>query len=592
MKIKKLTVSNFRSFKEPQTIEFAPVTLLVGPNSVGKSTVLMALFYVQHILAKGQCNPHRIEAFSDRFIGGFKNLVHQRDVNSSIVIRIDYEKGDQIGSTYAFIADIFGDAIDLPVGSPSTEVKQVAVELEISWSDPENTAYVSRYSLWLNDQFIAEVTSDKGLKQPLLTRMNYLHPLLLPENHNEWLEECFDDGVDIHQSLKDTAFQVKDIYIPTDREIAKGADWPTEDPEWPCFTEKAYVSEFHELMNESRFTYTQLSDASLLKMIAGVKLIHVPVSIDGWAGALPKLGKPLSMSLSPNDEQTSEAINEILSDLLVAPLDDLLSLLNDSLCIGPLREIPDRTYQVNPYPSSKDWHKGLAAWDILARSQQPFLKSVHEWISDERKLGLGYEIALKVNKHFAELKSLSVETSYEQIDQELTSRIAALGSNNGSRVQFDESLTESCYVLLDKKSHIEVSPSDIGVGVSQLMPVVVAALHTRKGVVAIEQPELHVHPKVQTGIGDLFTQVNTGATFLIETHSEHLILRLLRRVRETANKSLPDGYNPVNPEDISVVHLTSTDNGAHAQRFVVTSDGDFELDWPDGFFEERDEELF
>ena len=50
MRITKLSLTNFRSFKETQTIEFAPVTLLFGPNSVGKSTVLMALFYLQEIL--------------------------------------------------------------------------------------------------------------------------------------------------------------------------------------------------------------------------------------------------------------------------------------------------------------------------------------------------------------------------------------------------------------------------------------------------------------------------------------------------------------------------------------------------------------
>jgi predicted ATPase len=43
MRITKLSLTNFRSFKETQTIEFAPVTLLFGANSVGKSTVLMGL---------------------------------------------------------------------------------------------------------------------------------------------------------------------------------------------------------------------------------------------------------------------------------------------------------------------------------------------------------------------------------------------------------------------------------------------------------------------------------------------------------------------------------------------------------------------
>jgi predicted ATPase len=62
MRISKLSLTNFKSFKETQTIEFAPVTLLFGPNSVGKSSVILALLYLQQIIARGQANPTRIEA--------------------------------------------------------------------------------------------------------------------------------------------------------------------------------------------------------------------------------------------------------------------------------------------------------------------------------------------------------------------------------------------------------------------------------------------------------------------------------------------------------------------------------------------------
>ncbi|WP_444927771.1 AAA family ATPase [Microbulbifer sp. TRSA002] len=79
MRITKLSLTNFRSFGKSQNIDFAPVTLLFGPNSVGKSTVLLALFYLQQILKKGQCDPIRIEAQGDKYIGGFKNLDNSRD---------------------------------------------------------------------------------------------------------------------------------------------------------------------------------------------------------------------------------------------------------------------------------------------------------------------------------------------------------------------------------------------------------------------------------------------------------------------------------------------------------------------------------
>ncbi|WP_226024142.1 AAA family ATPase [Pseudomonas aeruginosa] len=57
MRITEIALTNFRSFQVTQSIALAPVTLLFGPNSVGKSSVLMALFYIQQMLEKGQCDP-------------------------------------------------------------------------------------------------------------------------------------------------------------------------------------------------------------------------------------------------------------------------------------------------------------------------------------------------------------------------------------------------------------------------------------------------------------------------------------------------------------------------------------------------------
>lgn len=66
------------------------------------------------------------------------------------------------------------------------------------------------------------------------------------------------------------------------------------------------------------------------------------------------------------------------------------------------------------------------------------------------------------------------------------------------------------------------------------------ALDGKKRLIAIEQPELHIHPRLQAAIGDLFVESiqKNGHRFIIETHSEHLILRLLRRIRETEKGKL------------------------------------------------------
>jgi AAA15 family ATPase/GTPase len=66
MKITKLSLTNFRAFKNTQTIEFAPVTLLYGANNVGKSTVIMALCYLQKIIRTGNGNPSSLSGLGEK----------------------------------------------------------------------------------------------------------------------------------------------------------------------------------------------------------------------------------------------------------------------------------------------------------------------------------------------------------------------------------------------------------------------------------------------------------------------------------------------------------------------------------------------
>jgi len=122
----------------------------------------------------------------------------------------------------------------------------------------------------------------------------------------------------------------------------------------------------------------------------------------------------------------------------------------------------------------------------------------------------------------------------------------------------------------------------------------VAALDSRASLVCVEQPELHVHPAVQVGLGDLFIEgaVNQGLSFLIETHSEHLILRLLRRIREAHESALKEESLRIESDDIAV-HCLSREAGAvRVDRIPITPDGDFAKSWPQGFFDERGAELF
>ncbi|ALZ76722.1 AAA family ATPase [Rheinheimera sp. F8] len=134
-------------------------------------------------------------------------------------------------------------------------------------------------------------------------------------------------------------------------------------------------------------------------------------------------------------------------------------------------------------------------------------------------------------------------------------------------------------------------PSQVGAGVSQIFPFVVAAVKPDVGMISIEQPELHLHPAWQVELADLMlTQTNQYSAdklFLVETHSEHMVLRLLKRIRESQDASLP-----LDSKLAQIIFCEVFEGETRIRPIGITSDGDFDTAWPNGFFEERGKELF
>jgi hypothetical protein len=117
--------------------------------------------------------------------------------------------------------------------------------------------------------------------------------------------------------------------------------------------------------------------------------------------------------------------------------------------------------------------------------------------------------------------------------------------------------------------------TDVGVGASQLIPVVVLVLGAAEGaIVLLEQPELHLHPAVQSRLADFFAMARPDVSVLIETHSEYLVTRLRRRVAEEA----------INPEFVRVLFARQQNGETRFRSLKFTELGDFDS-WPEGFFD-------
>lgn len=151
--------------------------------------------------------------------------------------------------------------------------------------------------------------------------------------------------------------------------------------------------------------------------------------------------------------------------------------------------------------------------------------------------------------------------------------------------------------ILDLHRKVLVPLQDTGTGFSQLLPIILAAFSGNGELVAVQQPELHLHPALQSELADLFitralgerfdeTKWDGTNQFVLETHSEHLLLRIMRRIRETSRGTLPDGIPPVYPDDISILYIDNAAAETVVRRMPLGNEGQLLYDWPGGFFEE------
>lgn len=216
--------------------------------------------------------------------------------------------------------------------------------------------------------------------------------------------------------------------------------------------------------------------------------------------------------------------------------------------LGPLRGIPRRFYGTSGQAPQDVGTAGERAVDVLwfcHRSESKRIRKVEEearkWL---RKLDIASDI-----------------------------RLDRISRGNYYRV-----------VIIDPATRVETSLADIGFGSSQVLPVIIESFYTPPGsVILMEQPEIHLHPKAQSILGDLFIEAAADAnrTFIVETHSEHVLARIRRRIAE----------GKIDREKIAIYYFEPTPEGTHIHEVTLNRQGQYES-FPEGFFEEDVVEAF
>ena len=124
----------------------------------------------------------------------------------------------------------------------------------------------------------------------------------------------------------------------------------------------------------------------------------------------------------------------------------------------------------------------------------------------------------------------------------------------------------------------------VGVGVSQVLPIILMFLLSSEGdVLVFEQPELHLHPKIQTRLCDLFLVMSgTGRQCLVETHSEYMINRLRLRIAQSEDTDIM--------LNSAIYFVNKARDGSGFDRVKINRFGAIK-EWPVDFFDQTDREV-
>lgn len=551
-----IEIENFKGIRDRVRIELKPITLLFGPNSAGKSTILHALHYAREILERRNLDADQT-VVGGKFIdlGGFRNLVHGHDISRPVVLRFDLDLTGKFLFSHLETLDRVSEHVAGFVDSLFRTFRSAAITVEIAHSDVVDAPYVRRYAIEINGRAFAEICHNPSRRTTELTMLDTEHPVLI-----------------------------------------RPRDFAVEDTE----EQFSILEEVHGDIDRSILDICMKHLRGMLPYTGGAALL-----IDRMDDALPIFARRFRLitkdpSLddkenlpSIKDEAMFDEVMIELHQMIVGPTQILLRALQSARYLGPLRETPPRNFTPARYPDPSRWANGFAAWDMLYTDPE-IGKLANAWLSGVDSLDVGYTIKVQNYLELAVdhplLVLLRSGRGFEDLDN-----IEALLNKLPAR---------TTVTLVADDTNIEVAPHDVGVGISQLIPVVVLAVDPGGSVDAIEQPELHVHPAIQVRLGDLFIQQITAhpaRRFLLETHSEHLLLRLLRRIRETTDGDLPPGQTGLKPDQVSVIYVEPAGGDAELgqsgrpltiRSLRIDETGEFLDQWPRGFFEERAEELF
>jgi predicted ATPase len=491
-----LEIENFKAFGTRTKIPLAPITLIFGENSAGKSSILQCLNLLKQTVEGRNTNaalcpsPRRAEnKIVD--LGSFQDILFNHDLKRSFKVKLAYNDHNS-ESTF----------MEFSFNRPSLD-KDASLEYIFLFEGGEPIAkFEAGIPLAMRSAGTLErfrtvscswITSDPDIWEDYFKYAS---------KHRKTILQAFQQ--DSGNTKKQNSSSIHELRLFFEKD----------------FDLESFIKFFTEYEKEQIIALK-----NFLPVVEKAEFVDVGLFFNSIP-ELKKIKKHLLPDFTGRLFKASNALQHQLKSLF--PL-------------APSRCTAERWYAFNGTSPNDVGYWGEDMPALLYRNRDQIQQKTNEWLE---KLEIGYQLNVR-------------------------------GLGHGTKEFFDLRLTDT-----RQKTKVDVGLSDVGFGISQVLPFIVQSIAGQYQTISIEQPEVHIHPRLQADLGDMLSfciKPPNENQFIIETHSEHLVLRLQRLVR----------LGQLRADDVSIIYITRGREGSKAMRLRIDREGEFIDDWPGGFFEER-----
>ena len=565
--LREYRLTNFKAFGETVTIPIRPLTLIFGANSSGKSSIFQSLLLLKQTLEETK-KPATVLLPKGSLVdlGTYRDFVHRHetDRNFEFEARFDLEETDALpplarkiiesvsvtkaGLTVQFSSDKNRPLrrIDLATGDHRQAIISYHPARLYMQSHRRLTERIATLEDERNDliERLVALPKENELLEEIreVSKQQLYNQKLLEEAKRQWEERGWEE-VEVKPELQFW----HDWWICTKRYIREKLD--DKDEVYLYGSEEK--EDFFKQLENYQFEDAVRDLRNALRGSTADYRNFLPeghdISSVGWPFQVPYF-----YSEYPEDEYIDGLDISPFTRHVCATFRRLLEYL---VYLGPLRSQPERHYEFSGDTTDDVGQSGEYLPSLLFEDRE----LVEQINIDLERLGVKYQVKLDKLQH----------------EDKSPSNLFSL-------------------LLIDTRTKIDASLRDVGFGISQVLPIVVQSRLSEKKTLLIEQPEIHLHPAHQAELGDMFIRSakERGNTFLLETHSEHLLLRIMRRMRETSMGKLSEGAIAVRPEDVMVLFVESDGSQSIVREMPLNESGELVKAWPGGFFEEGLREIF